>query len=178
MNEIWKDIQGFEGLYQVSNLGRVKALAKNRIVGSHGAPFRSKERILKHSYNDGYPQVMLSHNTKSKTYKVHRLVGMTFVNNPNNYPEINDKDGVKTNNFPENLEWCTTQQNIDHSNMTGLARILKRGECGMAKLVLDMQSGIYYDCMKDAAEAKGLNYGSQLARMSKNGVNRTSLIYV
>lgn len=92
--------------------------------------------------------------------------------------ECKHKNGVKTDNYPENLEWCTTQQNIDHSNKTGLARVLRGGECGAAKLVLDTLTGVYYDCLKDAATARGIKYSKMIFFMSKNGVNKTSLIYV
>lgn len=99
-NEIWKPICGFEGLYEVSNLGRVKSL-------KYG-----KEKILKQIKDKfGYLHVILCKNGTKKTSKVHRLVGNAFIPNPNNLPIINHKDEKKENNIVENLEWCTVKYN-------------------------------------------------------------------
>ena len=102
--EIWKDIAGYEGLYQVSNLGRVKRYYKN-----------SKEKILKpRSNKDGYLRVVLYKEGKSKQYLVHRLVAQAFIPNPDNKPQVNHKDEDKTNNKVENLEWMTCKENNNH----------------------------------------------------------------
>ena len=104
-NEVWKDVVGYEGLYQVSNQGRVKSL------------WFGKERILKPGREKkGYLQVCLSKNGKMKHYKVHRLVGQSFIQNPNNLPEINHRDEDKTNNRVENLEWCDRKYNNNYGN--------------------------------------------------------------
>ena len=101
--EIWKDIEGFEGLYQVSNYGRVKSLNYNRT---------GKERILKAGKNsDGYLQVNLCKDGKMKNYKVHQLVGNAFLSNPQGYNELNHRDEDKTNNCVENLEYCSRSYN-------------------------------------------------------------------
>lgn len=101
--EIWKDIPGYEGLYQASTFGRIKSLNYKR---------SGKEGILKPSLHKlGYLKVFL---TKTKCYLVHRLVALTFISNPNNYPQINHKNGVKTENILENLEWCSAQFNVKH----------------------------------------------------------------
>lgn len=98
--EEWKDIEGYEGLYQVSNLGRVKSL------------WFDKEKILKAYKNRyGYLCIGLCKYGKKKTYKIHRLVASAFIENSNNYPEVNHKDEVKTNNNVNNLEWCTREYN-------------------------------------------------------------------
>ena len=106
-DEIWKDIEGYEGLYQVSNLGRVQSLY-------------GKGRILKQSNSTVYPHVSLSKNGQSTTFSVHRLVGLAFVPNPENKPEINHKDGDKNNNVASNLEWITASENQKHSVSIGL----------------------------------------------------------
>lgn len=99
MEEIWKDIEGYEGLYQVSNLGKVKSLNYNKTA---------KSELLKLRKNtNGYTRVVLYKNRKAKDYQVHRLVAEAFIPNPNNYPIINHKDENKTNNRVDNLEWCT-----------------------------------------------------------------------
>ena len=104
MNEVWKDIVGYEGHYQVSNLGRVKSIKFG------------KEKILKQAFDkDGYLQSVLSKNNKHITFLTHRLVAKAFIDNPNNYCEINHKDENKQNNCVDNLEWCDRQYNNDYS---------------------------------------------------------------
>lgn len=101
--EIWKDILGYEGLYQVSNFGRVKSLKFG------------KERILKLTKDkDGYLIVNLYKNNKSKTFKVHRLVAEAFIPNPDNLPQVNHKDEDKSNNIVSNLEWCDVKYNQNY----------------------------------------------------------------
>ena len=104
MEEVWKDIEGYEGLYQVSNKGNVKSLKNNKT---------KKEKILKHSIVKGYLQVILCKDKTIKGFKIHRLVSQAFIENPNNYPCVNHKDECSTNNSVENLEWCTQKYNIN-----------------------------------------------------------------
>lgn len=132
--EIWKDIVGYEGFYLVSNLGNVKSI----------------DRYVKHNYgdlsrriqkggnrnlifnSDKYYCVSLGKNGKSKTFTVHRLVAIAFLENPLNLAIVNHKDGIKTNNHYTNLEWCTAQQNTQHATENNL---IPFGENhGMAKL--------------------------------------------
>lgn len=114
--EIWKPVIGWEEFYEVSNLGRVKGL--NRLSSS-GKRLQSK--IRKSVYNKkGYLILGLSKNGINKMQITHRLVAKAFIPNPNNLPQINHKDGDKTNNKPENLEWVTSLENIKHAYATGL----------------------------------------------------------
>ena len=101
--EIWKPIRGYEGLYEISSYGRVKSLRKNI--------------ILKYQIHNGYPILHLFNGgaKNRKGFNIHRLVGINFINNPNNYPEINHLDGNKQNNYYKNLEWCTSEHNIEHA---------------------------------------------------------------
>jgi hypothetical protein len=119
--EIWKAIPGFEGKYEVSNLGRVKSLPK----------FGRRERILNSKPNDqGYKTVCL----KRKAVKVHRLVSNAFIPNPYNKPEVNHKNGIKTQNDVLNLEWVTRFENQRHSFLELGRRALRGIQSGMAKL--------------------------------------------
>lgn len=111
MEEIWKDIKGFEELYQVSNLGRVKSLERT-LTRKNGTPFYVKERILK-TTNDhsGYPYVTLIILKKRVLKPVHRLVAEAFIPNPENKPCIDHIDCVRTNAQVENLRWVTHSEN-------------------------------------------------------------------
>lgn len=123
MEEIWKDIKNFEGHYQVSNLGRVKSIKF------------SNYRIMKTKLCHGYPQVGLRLLNKPRKFMyIHRLLGIHFLDNPNNYEEINHKDGNRSNNNLTNLEWCSSSQNIKHS-FDKLGKQPRWGEkCNFAKL--------------------------------------------
>lgn len=107
MEEVWKDIKGYEGFYQVSSLGNVRSL-------NWGNTGEIRNLYLK-PHNKGYLQVELSFAKKKKMYTVHRLVAETFIDNPNNYPCVNHKDENKKNNAISNLEWCTHKQNNEYS---------------------------------------------------------------
>lgn len=116
MEEKWKDIKNYEGLYQVSNLGRVRSLNHIRKNGkSENNVYITKGRILKAAIqNVGYMFVVLSKNGKTKGYRVHRLVAEAFIPNPNNYKCVNHKDENKQNNCVNNLEWCTHEYNNNY----------------------------------------------------------------
>ena len=119
LNEIWKPIKGYEGLYEVSNFGRIKSL--KRLVKSHNkwgeCYIIINEKILKTSDNKlGYLFVKLYKNNKTKTYYIHRLVAEHFIHNPNNLPEVNHKDECKSNNIYTNLEWCDRKYNVNQGN--------------------------------------------------------------
>lgn len=118
MQEIWKDISGFEGCYQVSNLGNVRSL--DRYVESKGKPALHKGVLMKPQVNHkGYYSVILHKSSKPYTKLVHRLVATAFISNPNNLPQVNHKDTDKKNNYVSNLEWCTNQENQDHAKANG-----------------------------------------------------------
>jgi hypothetical protein len=114
--ERWKDVKGFEGLYQVSNLGRVKSLSrKSKNAGSYNGYVTIKERIMKQTINRlGYHVITLFKDGNRNFKIVHRLVAESFIENPKNYKEVNHKDLDKSNNNALNLEWCNREQNINH----------------------------------------------------------------
>lgn len=113
--EEWKDIKGFEGLYQISSFGRVKSLA--RIIKRNYNNYTVKEKILKLGESKGYKQVCLCKDKRIYWKQVHRLVAEAFINNPNNYPCINHKDENPSNNSVTNLEWCTYSYNNTYNNL-------------------------------------------------------------
>lgn len=120
IEEIWKDIEGYEKSYKVSNYGRVKSLDRN-ITYSNGRICNHKGKILSPMLsNNGYLYVHLLENTKRVKYSVHRLVAETFIKNDENKLEVNHKNGLKLDNRLKNLEWSTRQENVDHSYKIGL----------------------------------------------------------
>lgn len=115
MKEEWRNIPEYEGLYAISNLGRVKSLA--RIVKrKDGTRQKYETRILRHHIsNKGYHQVELRKNSRSKYPLIHRLVAEVFIENPDNKPQVNHIDGNKGNNRIDNLEWVTSSENAIHA---------------------------------------------------------------
>lgn len=107
MEEIWKDIEGYEGLYQVSNYGRIKSLNYNHT--------KQEKIITPVSNHRGYLKVTLSKNNVRKNKNIHKLVAIAFILNPNNYNIVNHIDGNKLNNKANNLEWCTAKENTAHA---------------------------------------------------------------
>ena len=114
MKEIWKDIEGYEGLYQVSNLGNVKSLDHMRKNGTN--EYMQKGKLLKPQLNNKtrYFHIRLSKNGKVKNFLLHRIIAQAFIVNPNNYKEINHKDENPSNNSLQNLEWCDKKYNINY----------------------------------------------------------------
>lgn len=111
MKEIWHDIEGFDGKYQVSNLGRVRSFAYKN------------ERILSlQKLSGGYFGVCLSKENKRHTYLIHRLVASAFIPNPQNKKEVNHKNGKKSDNMVDNLEWATPKENMQHALQNGLLK--------------------------------------------------------
>lgn len=127
LNEEWKDIKGFEGLYQISSSGKVKALPRRKNCNKGFGTI--KEHLMKYNTygNCPYARVPLTDkNHIKKYYLVHKLVAQSFIPNPNNLPQINHKDGDKLNNRVENLEWCTISYNIKHAYDNGLRITIKQ----------------------------------------------------
>lgn len=110
--ELWKDVHGYEGMYKISNKGRVKSFRRNPVILMHPAPD-----------GWGYPQTVFAVKGKNRTVKIHRLVAENFIPNPENLPQVNHKDGNKENNSVENLEWCTGRENIHHYYKTNCRKL-------------------------------------------------------
>lgn len=128
--EVWKDIKGYEGLYQISNLGNIKSLNKVQklYINNAKSGIRKGKQLKLILFNNGYYFVNLSKNGKIHSYAVHRLVAKTFISNPNNLPIINHIDGNKLNNNINNLEWCTYSHNIQEAFRLGLSKPIWKGK--------------------------------------------------
>ena len=137
-DEVWKDVIGYEGLYEVSNVGNVRS--KDRvIVYSNGirVPYEGNMKTqVMNKY--GYNYVGLHKDAKSKQGMVHRLVADAFIPREEGKNHVNHKDGVKTNNHASNLEWCTPQENVKHAVETGLLKDVVGVNHYKTKLTEDM----------------------------------------
>lgn len=164
--EKWKDIEGYEGLYQISNFGRVRSC--DRIItckSKNGKIFEKvvKGKIMKFSTSRNYLAVCLYKNSRQQLKKIHRLVAEAFVPNPNNYPIVNHKDENKTNNNAENLEWCTSKYNTNYG--TGVEKRskkqLNRPDCSkrIFQYTLEGELVAVYQSSKEATRITGFDNG-------------------
>lgn len=156
--EIWKDIAGYEGLYQVSNLGRVKSV--DRIVHhKNDGPRLYRSKILKPLATVyGYLQVVLSKNGVVRRYSVHRLVATTFIPNDNLFSTtVNHKNEVKADNRVENLEWMSQGDNTRYSQREGGTGYQKGRKSPNAKQVRCIETGQVFGCATEASKWAGLN---------------------
>ena len=143
MYEIWKDIEGYEGLYQISNKGHVKSL------------YKGSERILKPVLNrSGYYYIMLYNDNVRKIFSLHRLVAQAFIPNPENKPQVNHLDENKKNNCVDNLEWATAKENSNYGS---------RNERISRKILQYSKSGDFIREWQSAVEVKrvlGIDQGN------------------
>lgn len=142
--EVWKDIDGFEGKYQISNLGRVKSLHYNN---------SDRQELMKPmKYKVGYEAVKLG----GKRHKVHRLVAEAFIPNPHKKREVNHINGDTLDNRVENLEWATPSENSQHAWDTGLQKMTEDRKAKLSRSVVCVETGAEYYGMADAANQTGI----------------------
>ena len=147
MIEIFKNIEGYENLYQISNMGNVKALGNGKT---------RKEKILKPTKNkDNYLQVCLCKQVEKKTFLIHRLVAQAFINNPNNYPQVNHKDEDKMNNCVSNLEWCTNVYNSNYGTRTKRSAESNINHPNKSKRVMCIETGKIYPSLSEIKRQLG-----------------------
>lgn len=160
-DEVWRTVVGYEGKYMVSNIGRVKSLVSNCILNQYD--------------RNGYPHVGLYKNLKTKSLKVHRLVAVAFVGNPDNKPFVNHKDGTRNNNHVENLEWVTNQENRQHGiDLKGYeftdARkaAVKKINLIARKPVFCVEDNLRFESGRAAAAYYGIHYHTVSRNLDKN----------
>ena len=158
MEEIWRDIEGYEGCYQVSNIGRVKSFKR-----------WAEGRILKPQRDvDSYFYVGLKGSERRNFKKVHRLVASAFISNPESKPQVNHKDGNKTNNIVNNLEWCTNSENQIHAYNNGL-QIKTKSRVVNRKKVKCIELNMRFESLTEAASYLNKNGGSYfISKVCKN----------
>lgn len=177
--QIWKDIEGYEGLYQVSNTGKVRSL-NYRCTG--------KSKTLKQDTTKfGYNLIVLYKNHKRKVYLVHRLVAQAFIPNPNNLPEVNHIDENKANNQVSNLEWCDRTYNCNYGTYKQrVSEALKGKHEGknnprakpVLMFTLDGDFIRKFDCVADANEYLGKDRRSKNIYICTRGKTKTAYGYI
>lgn len=169
---IWVDIQGYEGIYQISTSGIVKNIIRNSI----------KKTFLA---KNGYFRIELSKDSVDFKYTLHRLIAEAFIPNPEGKLFINHINGIKTDNRIENLEWCTASENNIHAVATGLSNLdnfhqARRNNTANkpgSKIVLNTETGVFYHSMNEAAMSIGINHQSLSNMLTGKRPNKTSLRY-
>jgi hypothetical protein len=169
--EIWKDIIGYEGLYQISNLGKVKSLERFYFIGRH--KIKTSKVVVKEKFlvistykKIGYQYVVLSKGPKAVKVKIHRLIALHFIPNPNNFPQINHINAVRSDNRIENLEWCTQSHNMKHKFLLG-NQSNALGNNAAAKKVKNIKTGEVFDCIISAANSVNLDRNRFTYRVKK-----------
>ncbi|MEN9701291.1 MAG: Listeria phage [Bacteroidota bacterium] len=154
--------------YDIYNDGRIFSKRHNKFL----KPFKNHK---------GYLMVSVTNNKKCKHISVHRLVAINFIDNIENKPQVNHINGIKNDNRVENLEWVTASENSIHAHKNGLikkcsyeGRQIQRLAC--SRIVLDIQNGIFYDSIGDAAKAKNISYSAALRHLNKIN-NKHSIIF-
>ena len=161
MQEIWKDIKGFDGYYQVSTLGNVRSIDRK---DSLGRLWKGKNRKFK-SNNRGYLQVSLFKNGKEKYFLVHRLVADTFIENSKDLTQVNHKDQNNKNNKVDNLEWCSNYYNAHFGDRIERCGIKHRKP---VKAIKDGEE-IYFDGVTLAEKELSLKSGALSAAIRRHG---------
>lgn len=173
MKEVWKDIENYEGYYQVSNLGRVRSVDRD-IIYSNGIIVKYTGKLLSlHLEKNGYISVLFSKNGSQERAYVHRLVAKTFISNPNNYLEINHKDENPQNNKVDNLEWCNRKYNLNYGNHRN-KQIVSKG----TPIVQLSVEGDFINTFPSAREAaRVLGSGTYQSSISKANRGETYIAY-
>lgn len=152
MEEIWRDIENYEGLYQVSNLGRVKSLPRNTTKGGLLSP---------DSNGKGYLTVLLSKKGKKRRFYIHKLVATAFLQNEENLPEVDHRDNDKTNNRAENLQWISHVENLRK----------KQSGIGIPRRIICIETGEVFESV--AAAAKAMKRDKSTMSYHLNGKTKT-----
>ena len=169
MEEIWKDITGYEGLYQVSNLGNVKSISRIEISGK--IKRKRKETILTPRTRCGYYYVNLYRDGNSRSFNIHRLIAIEFIKNEENKTQVNHIDCNKKNNCVLNLEWVTPKENCKHARNNNLVSLT-------TKKIICTETNLEFDSLKLASKHFNINYKTLSGMLTGIRKNKTTLRYV
>jgi hypothetical protein len=181
MRETWLPVKGYEGIYLVSNLGRVKSLTRvvrNARWGVDTPKVLHPVMLKEAKYGNGYCFVMLSKLGRVNHAMIHRLVAQAFLPNPHKKRTVNHINGIKADNRVENLEWATHSENMKHASDTGLTK-MKGGENPYARKVTIEKNGVKtsFDTQREAAKFIGVKDVNVSSAKIKNGTCRGYKIY-
>jgi hypothetical protein len=168
--EIWKDVVGYNGLYQVSNQSRMRRVkfVDGKFVYTILKPILKK---------NGYVQHGLCMNNKLKCVSLHRVVAQAFIPNPENKPTVNHINGIRDDNSIDNLEWATQKEQIKHAWSTGLSNYDYERKLKLSKIVVCLQSGIFFYSTTEAANALNIKLRSMRKMLSGEIKNKTTFVY-
>lgn len=169
MIEIWKPVTGYEGCYEVSNLGRIKSLAR------HSTPTRIVKAVID---KYGYLRITLCKNSKCRNVLVHRLVAMEFVENLDGKPQVNHKDENKTNNVADNLEWVTCLENNNYGTRNVRVSKSKRNKNCKKILQLDMEGNIIKEWVSISEVYRQFGYDTGLLSKCCKGMKKSAYGYL
>jgi len=167
LNEIWKDVRGYEGIYQVSNMGRVRSLDRYIDYGFRKA-FKAGQILAIGRYPNGYCYVNFCVNRKRTSQLIHRLVAIAFIPNPNDLPEVNHKDEDITNNIVFNLEWVTSKKNANYG--TRNKRVGEKLSIKVIKIDKELNPVKIYNSLVEAGNENNIDISS-IIRVCKGKQN-------
>ena len=174
--EVWKDIKGFEGMYQVSNHGRIKSLDRYVRVGGGGTRLVKGGIRKPIKCRNGYYEVQIQVKRNRTIKMLHRVVAEAFIDNPNDYPKVNHKDEDISNNCADNLEWCTAKYNANYGTRNIRCKESKKKyEKPVNQYTKDGEFIRHWDCIMDAERGTGADV-SAIIRVCK-GKQNTSMGY-
>ena len=198
-----KPIKGYEGYYEVDQLGRVYSVNRTITVNDNGRVYDkplSGGKMKQGMHSAGYKVVSLTKDGKTKRYYVHRLVAEAFIDNPNNLPFINHKDEDKTNNFADNLEWCTNEYNINYGNArakqarkikgrrlteehkdkirSGVIKICDNGNTKLTRQIICLNTGDVYASINNASRELGISRGTLWSACKRQTATKQGLRFM